>query len=562
MGLKGLLYGTDDANIFFVYAKNLSQGHGFVYNIGAEKVEGFTSLLWVLIASVAFSISSNPECFLLIVNVCLLSFVLTVLTVYLDEEVKAVNKPYSISYASLAFLSITITSPRYIAWTTFTLMDVGIWSALLVVLTVLLLRIRSVQQAIPLSVFVFLLLLTRPEAILWSPIFIILGGMKVLILHNRKEAFRFVRIPLITYCATVTSLTIFRLYYFGYPLPNTYYAKVSPNVFYNIVQGVSYFINYALLSNAWASLAILCSGTLAVFIGLDLWNTYRSASMSSLSIKTLNSCIIILVTWSGLFIPVINGGDHFGSSRFYQVIHPILVLNIICLIMYLVEQSDHERSSRYFSSFSHRSARLLLLWSIVLLFPLMSQNVLWLHLKDSSDILIDFEIAAEGRKLGKVMTELFAELPEYPRVGVVNAGGEKVAYKGPMFDLLGLNNTAMGHSQGDRKGIKNHAAFDKNVFFAFPPEIVAPTIDSLEQHPFQYDSMKLSQSWNNQKFLKGLYDDSRFKQIYQFVRISIDSSNTHQAITGFCHQNFLSYILRNRYYRVEFAERAPLPYQR
>ena len=41
--------GIDDANIFFVYAQNAANGHGFVYNVGGERVEGFSSLLWTLI---------------------------------------------------------------------------------------------------------------------------------------------------------------------------------------------------------------------------------------------------------------------------------------------------------------------------------------------------------------------------------------------------------------------------------------------------------------------------------------------------------------------------------
>ena len=44
-------YGIDDANIYFVYMKHLAGGQGFVWNIGGERVEGFTSLLWTLIGS-------------------------------------------------------------------------------------------------------------------------------------------------------------------------------------------------------------------------------------------------------------------------------------------------------------------------------------------------------------------------------------------------------------------------------------------------------------------------------------------------------------------------------
>src|SRR4051812_44621858 len=56
-GYQNPVIGIDDANIYFVYMKNFAQGHGFVWNIGGERVEGFTSLIWTLIGSVCYKIS-------------------------------------------------------------------------------------------------------------------------------------------------------------------------------------------------------------------------------------------------------------------------------------------------------------------------------------------------------------------------------------------------------------------------------------------------------------------------------------------------------------------------
>ena len=39
---------------------------------------------------------------------------------------------------------------------------------------------------------------------------------------------------------------------------------------------------------------------------------------------------------------------------------------------------------------------------------------------------------------------------------------------------MGLNNTLMGHSSGDRIGIKNHAAFNKKVFYKLNPDVIFP----------------------------------------------------------------------------------------
>src|ERR1041384_6291777 len=67
--LNSPLTGIDDANIYFVYAKNLAQGNGFVYNVGGERVEGFTSILWTVICAFVFHWSGHPELILLIINI-------------------------------------------------------------------------------------------------------------------------------------------------------------------------------------------------------------------------------------------------------------------------------------------------------------------------------------------------------------------------------------------------------------------------------------------------------------------------------------------------------------
>src|SRR5262245_27115579 len=63
------LTGVDDANIFLVYARNLASGHGLVYYPGGERVEGFTSLAWVLVCAAAVASSTKPELVLVVVNV-------------------------------------------------------------------------------------------------------------------------------------------------------------------------------------------------------------------------------------------------------------------------------------------------------------------------------------------------------------------------------------------------------------------------------------------------------------------------------------------------------------
>ena len=71
--------GVDDANIFFVYAKNLAEGNGLVYNTGGERVEGFSSLLWTLLLGVIYKLPGNPEPTILFVNLVFMASALTAL---------------------------------------------------------------------------------------------------------------------------------------------------------------------------------------------------------------------------------------------------------------------------------------------------------------------------------------------------------------------------------------------------------------------------------------------------------------------------------------------------
>src|SRR5688500_8116472 len=108
------LTGIDDANIYFVYARNLANGHGFVYNAGGERVEGFTSLLWTVISALVFKFSSYPELVLLIINIILMSLAVAYILNHMQLAFWDKNTNRRIKPLLLAiFLILLFTSPRY-----------------------------------------------------------------------------------------------------------------------------------------------------------------------------------------------------------------------------------------------------------------------------------------------------------------------------------------------------------------------------------------------------------------------------------------------------------------
>ena len=89
----------------------------------------------------------------------------------------------------------------------------------------------------------------------------------------------------------------------------------------------------------------------------------------------------------------------------------------------------------------------------------------WLFaLKFQSKLENEFTLARDGMEDGQMFSDLFRDITPRPVIGVVCAGGIARTYDGRVEDLMGLNNLMVAHSQGERKGVKNHAAFEVHLF--------------------------------------------------------------------------------------------------
>jgi hypothetical protein len=86
-------------------------------------------------------------------------------------------------------------------------------------------------------------------------------------------------------------------------------------------------------------------------------------------------------------------------------------------------------------------------------------------------LALEFEIAREGRRLGSILNELFEGSPP-PSVGAVTVGGLAKAYRGRVWDLMGLCWVDMARAgDGRRTRFRNHSAFDAGVFLDSPPDV-------------------------------------------------------------------------------------------
>ena len=215
------LIGIDDAAITRNYAENIANGHGIVYYVGGERVEGSTSFLWTLVVAVTYMITPEPEH--LIIGIALVCTAVSVFAVLglsaLLALVMGLPQRHAVFVTALGLLGL----PGFFFWSAFTMMELALWSAVLLLLVWRLARL--VERPKPWSTGVvlaaFLLPLIRPEGIA------VALGLLVLAALLMWRLPRGLRIAMIAAVGSFAPVTRFRLLYFGYPVPNNVYAKVS-----------------------------------------------------------------------------------------------------------------------------------------------------------------------------------------------------------------------------------------------------------------------------------------------------------------------------------------------
>ena len=438
------IIGVDDANIYFVYMKNIAHGYGFVYSIGGEHVEGFTSLSWTLLGSLFFKISEYPELLLILFNILIISFTLFQLTRFTDSLFSS----SSFSIQSIVLLCCVYLIPGFIEWTILSIMETGLWSCLI---TLLILHILSIinkestnKEQYVFSLLLGLLVITRPEAMLWSIFFLI--ARYVLLYKNTSSigiSFNKSIIPLSVFVCTIIGLILWRLSYFGYPLPNTYYAKVSSDILSNLKHGIGYIYRF-LSANPLCLLSTLA-------ISKILWDRIFKKHINHYSpvLYILISTIII-----SFAIPLFSGGDHFAYFRFMQSTLPIFYIVLMMILNF------------YGLTITKQFAIILCFFAII-------SSGLIDALAGKSPLKHEWNIAIEGRSLGVKLSDFFIDESTLPSQGVLVAGGTAYTYKGKTIDLMGLNNTVMAHADKikDKKLLKNHASFNKKVFYQLQPDL-------------------------------------------------------------------------------------------
>lgn len=210
----------DDAYIALRYSKHLAEGHGILWNIGADPVEGYTSFLWMVIGAVPHSVGLPPIMFMKILGV--ISTIITIVVIYGYGRFRSINRwILIIGLAQIAISpAVAVLSVQGMETTT----------AMLLVLFTTIAAIEVIREyrtkwAIAMNSALFIGMLTRPDLVIFG-VFLEAGIVGLFYYQNRvKEikhlisiGFLFVFLPGIVYM-------LGRYLYFGYMFPNPFYIK-------------------------------------------------------------------------------------------------------------------------------------------------------------------------------------------------------------------------------------------------------------------------------------------------------------------------------------------------
>lgn len=313
----------DDTFITLRYVKNILAGNGAVFNPG-ERVEGYTSFLWTFLLtlcglckidivdasqylSVFFGVLSIPALYIL---------TRTIFRKVVPETGKKDLFIFACSFIPPLMLAVT---GAFYYWSV-SGMETSLFVFLLISSMYFVVTSGDNGKSIIwLAIFTMLSCLTRPEGYLFAAFF----AAKILIERIRKSRTgqpgdnavqsiqRFEKIALLVVVVPLVSHFAFRLFYYGYPLPNTFYAKTSMSM-KNLHTGWLYFTVFCKNYLGYGALLVIPAA------GFLLGNKQ----------KIILFLYALVITYSMYVIYI--GGDVLSLDRFWLPVIPFLY--ILCAV--------------------------------------------------------------------------------------------------------------------------------------------------------------------------------------------------------------------------------------
>jgi hypothetical protein len=211
----------EDSAISFAYARNLIEGHGLVPFAGGERVEGFSNPLWTFLIAALYAIGvpvwSASKMLGGLLGAATLPIVL--------ELVRRAAPSDGLWFRRARWMAplLLAGSPQFVIWNASGL-ESSLFTFLLMLGLLLVIREAASDRPRPYSAIVFLLLaITRPEGIMYGCVAFV--GRACADVPRRR--FGALAAWVVVLALPWLAFNAWRWWYFAWPFPNTYYAKLG-----------------------------------------------------------------------------------------------------------------------------------------------------------------------------------------------------------------------------------------------------------------------------------------------------------------------------------------------
>lgn len=214
-------YVVDDSFITFRYARNLVHGNGLVYNPG-ERVEGYTNFLWTILLSGFLWLNSNVD-LLAVAQRLGVAFGAATIALTIGFSWRIHGK---VSLSGLIAAAFLAANSAYIAWSTAGLETTFFAFLVFAGSYAYLVRLEDQRHWIAAPALFALAGLTRPEGLLFFSV--VSAHLMIEEFRNRRKLLSGRLIVWAAVFAVVfLPYYLWRFNYYGFPFPNTFYAKVG-----------------------------------------------------------------------------------------------------------------------------------------------------------------------------------------------------------------------------------------------------------------------------------------------------------------------------------------------
>ncbi len=459
----------DDAFTSFRYAQNLVDGHGLVYNPG-ERVEGYTNFLWTLIIACFMKTGFQPEGLSQVLGV--ISGAIGIILVFLLSS-KIAQKDKPLNLIACLFLS---ANTCYAVWAIAGMETVFFTSLILGGATRYVYELQN-KEKIALSSIIFgIASLTRPEGLLFFGVTFI---HQLLLLAKRRLSPKDLFLSFALFLSIFLPYYIWRYAYYGFPLPNTFYAKVGTGID-QIFRGLKYIKSFLFEFSGWIFLAIPL-----IFRRVNIYSLY-----------------LLLLLFFYLAYVICIGGDALPAYRFLVPILPFL---------YLLFQ---EGIKSLYGVVSKRKALVITLIIIGLGIPFMTKNSFsgrcYEDVKTQSTLTNIWSIVGKWLKDNASSEDSVALSP---------AGAIPYYSKLHAIDMLGLCDLHIGHIKMKELGKGVFAGHEKGdgayILSHKPTYILLGNV--IIQPESTFDFTKIPWNYWALKSERELWFSPKFHQMYQQV---------------------------------------------